>query len=362
MKLLTLKRAIFALLAVFVLSTGLLPADAYATRTLYYRDGLTGGAATALDSQDGAALADGDFAWVMDGTDLYNYRLDATSGAAESSPDVISPDTNAGNKRWILQNVYSVTSGVVPPSGVELTGGIVGMVLSNSTDTDHDISISAGACMDSTGVYHMANASAVVKRLDAAWAAGTAAGGLLNGSISTGTLYNIYALRKDADATADFGFLADGDAIATYKPAGYTYYRWVGFVVTDGSANIRGFIMSDNQIIFDSPWYIVTDATGGAMRDISGSIPADRTKNILVGATRDNVVDGAYLIGMSSSSAIYSLNSHNSGSSWADIISENFNQPPVIARVPVNSYQIYVQVGDPGQNLNILLKEVEIIR
>ncbi len=64
---------------------------------------LTGGGAGSLDKIDGVNLNDGDAAVVItqDGNS-YFYTLDATSGLAESSPEIISPDTNAGDKRWIL--------------------------------------------------------------------------------------------------------------------------------------------------------------------------------------------------------------------------------------------------------------------
>ena len=64
---------------------------------------LTGGATGSLDSIDGTSLISGDGAYVITSTGFYIYYLSAASGAAESSPDVVSPDTNAGNKRWILQ-------------------------------------------------------------------------------------------------------------------------------------------------------------------------------------------------------------------------------------------------------------------
>ncbi len=66
---------------------------------------LTGGGTGALDAIDGAALADLDAAIVQTDGTVYFYHLDATSGAAESSPDVITPDTNAGTKRWIKQSI-----------------------------------------------------------------------------------------------------------------------------------------------------------------------------------------------------------------------------------------------------------------
>jgi hypothetical protein len=71
--------------------------------TVYHKSALIGGGATALDSIDGASLVDGDRAFVMASNVFYAYLLDADSGAAESSPAIIAPDTNAGTKRWIRQ-------------------------------------------------------------------------------------------------------------------------------------------------------------------------------------------------------------------------------------------------------------------
>lgn len=73
---------------------------------------LTGGAPGALDSVDGGVLADGDKAVVKTSTGVYFYHLNSTSGATESSPYVISPDSNAGTKRWVLQVPVSAFSHV----------------------------------------------------------------------------------------------------------------------------------------------------------------------------------------------------------------------------------------------------------
>ncbi len=71
----------------------------------YGATGLIGGAAGALDLIDGAGLADLDAAFVSIAGKIYVYVLDADSAVAESSPEVISPDTNAGDKRWVLQTL-----------------------------------------------------------------------------------------------------------------------------------------------------------------------------------------------------------------------------------------------------------------
>jgi len=64
--------------------------------------------ALTVDGVDGAALVDGNLAFVTYGDVIYHYILDDDSGAAESIPDVIAPKTNPGNKRWILQHVNPI--------------------------------------------------------------------------------------------------------------------------------------------------------------------------------------------------------------------------------------------------------------
>ena len=71
-----------------------------AIMTNYHFNALTGGV-NSLDSVDGNNLLDGDRAYTVVAGVFRVHYLNATSGAAESSPDVISPDTNAGTKRWI---------------------------------------------------------------------------------------------------------------------------------------------------------------------------------------------------------------------------------------------------------------------
>jgi hypothetical protein len=87
---------------------------------VYVKTALTGGGGSALDGINGAVLNDGDVAQVRTSENiLYDYSLDADSGAAESSPDVIAPDTNPGNKRWMLQKLQTgaiTTASIIAPA------------------------------------------------------------------------------------------------------------------------------------------------------------------------------------------------------------------------------------------------------
>lgn len=62
----------------------------------------TGGGLGALDKLDGSILNDKDAGVVITPSSFAPYSLDADSGAGESSPQIIAPNTNPGNKRWIL--------------------------------------------------------------------------------------------------------------------------------------------------------------------------------------------------------------------------------------------------------------------
>ena len=113
---------LFLILSIFVF-------DASAKTRIYLRSVLTGGTTGALDTLDGDLpsptkhsdpLNDGDKAIVItlqnDSNNpqiTANYVLDADSGLAETPespgvvPTVISPDTNAGDKRWLLTGFAS---------------------------------------------------------------------------------------------------------------------------------------------------------------------------------------------------------------------------------------------------------------
>ena len=80
---------------------------------------LTGGGDGALDALDGATFIDGDGAIVITASNFYVYTLDADSGLDEDVPDVIKPDTNAGDKRWTL--VRLIKSIVSDPASGEMS-------------------------------------------------------------------------------------------------------------------------------------------------------------------------------------------------------------------------------------------------
>lgn len=140
-------------------------------------------------------------------------------------------------------------SAALDAAAATLAGHLYGMTLSNnSTDATNDIDFAAGQAIDSTNAQAI-TCSAMTKRLDAAWAAGTGNGGLDTGSIAN-TTYHCFAIKKDSDGSGDFLFSAS--ATSPTMPSGYTYFRRIGSIVRASGA-IRAFSQFGDRFLYDAP-------------------------------------------------------------------------------------------------------------
>jgi hypothetical protein len=124
---------------------------------IYCATGLTGGSTGDLDTLVAANLVDKDMAFAIDQTTVYVYALDADSGLAESSPDVIKPDDETGNKRWILQsmrvNDLTVSDDIILVTDDLNVGGdlaVTGAITGNTIDATTDFTV--GGTVITTGV------------------------------------------------------------------------------------------------------------------------------------------------------------------------------------------------------------------
>ena len=221
-------------------------------------DGGTGGS-TAGDARTNLGLAIGN------DVQAYDADLAAIAGltsAADRLPYFDGSEsadlaTFTATGRSILDDAS--VSAVLTTIGATPRGYIDGFLMSNDTDADHDISFAAGSCRDSTNVRWFHSTSAIVKRIDATWASGTGNGGLFSGTVANNTWYHCFAILLDSDdLTVDFGF--DTSVSAANIPTGYTYYRRLGSVKTDGSANILAFLQTGDYFAWDAP---VSEVLGG---------------------------------------------------------------------------------------------------
>lgn len=163
-----------------------------------------------------------------------------------------------------------------------LRGFIDGFITENDTDTDHDIKFNPGVCTDSlvSNDKVIELSSAIVKRIDAAWAAGTTNGGMATGSVAADTEYNLIVIEKDSDGTIDAMF--DVSATGANVPAGYTARRRVGSVFTDGSANIRVYTQSGDFFGYEAAVGSVDDTTITLDVFETGTLPAAPSTLVLL--------------------------------------------------------------------------------
>lgn len=129
---------------------------------MWWRSGLTGGAADDLDGIDGDEIAAGDICMVPDTTDKFIriYVAEDPIGVAESSPEVIIPDSNAGTLGWRLYRAFAsglfMDSNDMPTTDPTVSGS-ESICMGDGCDNDgnnaavlggkaNNITISGGSC------------------------------------------------------------------------------------------------------------------------------------------------------------------------------------------------------------------------
>jgi len=107
-----------------------------------------------------------------------------------------------------------------------------GFELSNyGPDPVNDIEVEVGECASSAG-DRIVLATSLVKRLDAAWAAGDNGGGLDTGTIAN-AVYHVFAIRNPTTGVSDIIF-STGVTAPTVMPSGYTQSRRIGSIIRVG--------------------------------------------------------------------------------------------------------------------------------
>lgn len=93
-----MKKLIYLLVPLFSLTVFNVEAKQWVSLATSFAAGDTG----AVDAIDGQNLREGDTAIVSTSTGNYTYWLDSSASLTETSQRVISPDTKAGTKQWVL--------------------------------------------------------------------------------------------------------------------------------------------------------------------------------------------------------------------------------------------------------------------
>jgi len=142
-------------------------------------------------------------------------------------------------------------------------GFLFGLGTEIDVDTAHDIKFNPGQCRNGADGGSMALAAALVKQIDVNWASGTAAGGFPSGlTLTADTWYHLFII-DETDLSIDAGFDSSLTATNLLTDSGGSFYRRVGSVLVDGSANIIGYTQFGDHFMWDTPPYDINGATQG---------------------------------------------------------------------------------------------------
>jgi hypothetical protein len=148
-------------------------------------------------------------------------------------------------------------------------------VTNNATTPNTKIDVGTGVCRDSSDTYDMINAASVTIN-----AANNGLNGLDTGSLAASTVYYVH-LVSDPVSGNTTGAMISLSATAPLMPYGYSAFRVIGFMVTDGSVHfLKGYNSGDQNArrwTFDAPK--ATSVTAGtsatyAAIDLSTIVPA----------------------------------------------------------------------------------------
>lgn len=312
----------------------------------YTKGALAGGGPGALDSIDGNDINEGDRAIVFTGTDFYSFHLDAGSGAAENVPFVITPDSNAGNKRWLKMSLDGIDAtqaeidNICDGNGVDNSGHWM-QILANAfetvnssytlTDLVHNLEASAiqlnyicdGVQSTSVKIYDLANhLDADANEIDIMCDSngvdnsGYYMIGLAASFESAGGSSTLMDLNANLDASAtQLNYICDGVQATSVK-----IYELANHL--DASANEIDFVCDSNGVD-NSGYYMIGlassfEAVGGAAKLIELNTNLDANSSEIDNICEDLGVgsSGYYMQGLannfqaeSSSAKLIELNS-----------------------------------------------------
>ena len=172
-------------------------------------------------------------------------------------------------------------------------GMLFGLTLSNNgVDATNDIDIAAGVAADSTAARMMRLAAGITKRLDAAWAVGTAQGGLDTGVIAN-TTYHVFLIQRTDTNVVDVLFSTS--ATAPTMPANYTLFRRIGSIVRLAAA-IKPFRQRGNYFQWVTKVQDRSDVADLAYQLVAITVPTGLNVQPLLAWTASTTTDGMYAI------------------------------------------------------------------
>lgn len=194
--------------------------------------------------------------------------------------------TTANIAAYLQTAITSLVSGI--------PRGLISGIIMSTAGSSATLTVAPGQASDSTNAVLM-NLLAATAKTTAAWAVGSAVGGLDTGSIANNTFYHWYVIRRPDTGVVDVIYSLS--ASAPTLPANYTQYRRIGAAKTNGSAQWNKFVQIGDKFFWDTP---INEANGLS----NSSTAANITINVPTGIKVEALLTVASAASGNSTSAI----------------------------------------------------------
>jgi len=245
---------------------------------------------------------------------------------------------NSANNAWIvleLSNPATTTT-----QGMAFLSNPI-TIANNATDANNDIDFSAGNALLNDGSGQLILLSAITKRLDASWSAGTNNGGLFSGTKANSTWYYAFAILNTSTGAVDAGF--DSSSSGANVPSGWKISKLINCFKTSGAGNIlTGTYFKDSSFYYTSQ--LLEESASNANNAgnlVLSFVPPIPAYAINSAYANNNTVNAYayYTAGTSSTNIIWETSKLNAGFGRAN------------GFIPTNNATIYRTYGrDAGQS------------
>ncbi|WP_094462603.1 hypothetical protein [Pannonibacter phragmitetus] len=224
---------------------------------LVIRSGIDGGSViNQLTRYDGTTAAR--FAYVPGSSPF--LRIGVFNPAGNGWVHFVDLPENPASPPTLTGHVIVTSANIQSYLGTLLPDYVSGMAVSYVNATT--CSVAAGQAR--IGATAVSLASAMTKRLDAAWTAGSGNGGLDTGTVQPNATYHLRAIRNASTGVADL--LWSASAAAPTIPSGWNSIQRLQAVKTDGSGNIRPFVTDGRETRLLTP---VNEYSGAGARALA---------------------------------------------------------------------------------------------
>jgi hypothetical protein len=258
---------------------------------------------------------------------------------------------NSANDAWIVLNpekaFYDLTNGVnynfnkatTTTQGIAFLSNPI-TISNNATDANNDIDFSAGTFQFSDG-SGQALATAMTKRLDATWSAGSGNGGLFSGTKAINTWYYPFAIYNPTTGVSDAGF--DVSPSGANIPAGFTKRsNNLQPIKTDGNGTgniLQGTFYKDGAFFYNNRQTEETANDATAIGNLTLSfVPPIPVYSINIAYAQSNALNAYphYYAGTSANNLIFQTAQLSAGNTRAN------------GYIPTSNSVIYRQYGGDG--------------